>query len=55
MHGSSDRDPIEIKWRDNVLSVARIFLAFKRNIIPYGLYSWTKGYNRYDVANSHML
>ena len=25
MHVSSVRDPIEIRWRDNVLSVARIF------------------------------
>jgi len=27
MHGSSDRDPVEIRWRDRVLSVARIFLV----------------------------
>ena len=26
MHVSSVRDPVEIRWRDNVLSVARIFL-----------------------------
>ena len=25
MHVSSARDPVEIKWRDNLLSVARIF------------------------------
>jgi len=25
MHVSSVRDPVEIKWRDSVLSVARIF------------------------------
>ena len=27
MHVSSIRDPVEIRWRDNVLSVARIFLC----------------------------
>ena len=27
MHVSSVRDPLEIIWRDNVLSVARIFLG----------------------------
>jgi len=27
MHVSSIRDPVEIRWRDNVLSVARIFLG----------------------------
>ena len=27
MHGSSNRDPVEIRWRDSVLSVARIFLV----------------------------
>ena len=27
MHVSSDRDPVEIRWRDSVLSVARIFLG----------------------------
>ncbi len=27
MHVSSVRDPVEIRWRDNVLSVARIFLG----------------------------
>ena len=25
MHVSSDRDPVEIRWRGNVLLVARIF------------------------------
>ena len=27
MHVSSVRDPVEIRWRDNVLSVVRIFLG----------------------------
>ena len=27
MHVSSVRDPVEIRWRDSVLSVARIFLG----------------------------
>ena len=27
MHVSSDRDPVEIRWRDNLLSVSRIFLG----------------------------
>jgi len=27
MHVSSVKDPVEIRWRDSVLSVARIFLG----------------------------
>ena len=27
MHGSSDKDPVDFRWWDSVLSVARIFLG----------------------------
>lgn len=59
MHVSSVRDPVEIRWRDSVLSVAKIFLG------EYSLHAegilfledcavglW--GYSECDEANSHI-
>ena len=60
MHVSLDRDLVEIRWRDSVLSVARIFyceysLHARGILFLMDCVVGPEVDSRYDLANSHML
>ena len=58
MHVSSDRDPVEIRWRDNVLLVAGIFhceyLLHAEGIHSLEIAQLLLQFSECDEANSHM-
>jgi len=55
MHVSSDRDPVEIKGRDSVLSVGGIFLYRKLIHVEGILRGYFRGQCCVWGENSHML
>ena len=58
MHVSLGRDPVEIRWRDNVLSVAGIFhceyLLHVEGIHSLEIAQLLLQFSECDEANSHM-
>lgn len=58
MHVSSDKDPVEIRWRDSVLSVARIFhyeyILHEKVIHSLEIVQLLLQFSECDEANSHM-